>query len=79
MEFVATEWLLEFLLQGIQGICDILLFVFFPVKDLCDEIIKFHEDCHNWNYSNLSVSDKHLDILHEFTIPGTILIKELHF
>ena len=78
VEFVAAERLLEFLLQGIQSILGILFFVFLSIEDLCDEIIKFHEDRHNRNciYQFLTGN---LDIPDELTIPSTILVEELHF
>ena len=52
--------------------------IFVPIKDLGDEIIEFHEDRHNRNYI-LLVSDMSLDVPNELTIPGTLLIEELHF
>ena len=77
-EVVASEWLLENVLQGINGDLGILIFVFGPVIDLCDEIVEFGENRHNRNCS-LSASDKTLDILVELTIPGAFLVEELHF
>jgi len=48
-KFVALKWFLEFFLQGGTSNFSIFLVFFSPVIDLCDEIIIFHEDCHNRN------------------------------
>jgi len=69
------EWLLELLLQGSTSNFSILLFFFIYIIDLRDEIIKFREDCHNWNCS-LSVTMKSLEILNDLTIPTIFLIEE---
>ena len=50
--------------------------LFIPVKDLGDEIVEFHEDRHN---QNCILSEASLDIPNELTIPGALLIEELHF
>jgi len=68
VKFVPAEWLLEFLLQGIQSVLSILLFVIFRPGHLRDENIEFHEDCHNGNCI-LSVSDNQLNILDALTVP----------
>jgi len=53
---VYLKWLLKLLLQGSFSNLDILFIVFLPIIYLYDQIIKFCEDCNNWNWI-LSISD----------------------
>ena len=46
---VYLKWLLELLLQDVFSDFDILLIIFIPIICLCDQVIKFCEDCNNWN------------------------------
>jgi len=74
-KIVTLKRILELLLQGGISNFSIFLVIFFPIVDLRDEIIKFHEDCHNWNCL-WSVIKKSVEILSDLTIPATVLIEE---
>jgi len=67
-KIVTLKWLLKLLLQGGTSNFSILLVSFFPIIDLCDEIIKFREDGHNWSCV-WSIRMKILEILSDLTIP----------
>ena len=69
-KLVTLKWFLKLLLQGGTSNFSIL-----PIIDLCDKVIKFCEDCHNWNCL-WSVTVRCLEILNEFTIPATLFIEE---
>jgi len=77
-KFVTLKWLLELLLQGGTSNFSILFVILFPIIHLRDEIIKFREDCHNWN-CHWSVTMKSLEILSDLTISTTLLIEERLF
>ena len=74
-KFVTLKWLLKLLLQCGTSNFSILLVFFFPVIDLCDEIIKFCEDRYNWSCL-WSVMMKSLKMLSDLTIPATLLTEE---
>ena len=74
-KIVTLKRILELLLQGGISNFSIFFVIFFPIIDLCDEIIKFHEDCHNW-HCLWSVIKKSMEILSDLTIPATVLIEE---
>ena len=54
---VYLKRVLELLLQGILSDLDICFIVLLPIIYLYDQIIKFCEDCHNWDCI-LSISDQ---------------------
>ena len=74
-KIVSLKWLLKLLLQGGTSNFSILLFFFLPIKDLCDEIIKFCENCHNRNCL-WSVTMKRLEIL-SLPFPAHCSLKNL--
>ena len=74
-KLVTLKRLLELLLQGGASNFPIHLFRFFPIIDLCDEIVEFREDCHNRNCLWSSVM-KRLGVLNDLTIPCALLIEE---
>ena len=75
-ELVSLKWLFKLLLQGGTSNFSIPLVFFVPIIDLCDEVIEFREDSHNWDCF-WSVTMNNLDILNDLTIPAaTLLIKE---
>src|SRR6266540_5520689 len=74
-KLITLKRLLELLLQGGTSNFSILLVFFVPIIDLRDEIVKFREDCHNWNCLQ-SVTMESLEILNDLTIPATLPIEE---
>jgi hypothetical protein len=75
---VSPKRFLELLLQGGTSDFSILLGFFVPIIDLRDEIVEFREDRHNRNCL-WSVKMKSLEILHDLTIPATLLFEERLF
>ena len=61
-KLVTLKRLLELLLQGGTSDFSILLIFFIPIIDLCDEIVEFREDRHNWDCL-WSVTMKSLEVL----------------
>ena len=74
-KIVTLKWPLKLLLQGGTSNFSIFLIFFFPIIDLCDEIIKFHEDRHNGGFLWL-ITMKSLEILSNLTIPAALFIEE---
>jgi len=74
-KLVTFKRLLEFLLQCGRSNFPILLFVFFPIIHLRNEVIEFREDRHNRDCLS-SVTMRRLEILNNLTVPCTLLIEE---
>ena len=74
--FVAPQWLLKLLLQGLTSKLQVLLIILVSIVDTCDEDIKLCENCYNGNCMESVAEKKEFESGSKLTISCSLIVEE---